>query len=340
MLQRVLIRSLARGLAPTILVCAPALLLAQQPRPAGNTTIPPRTANVPAQGVAAPQGQPQSAVQGEIPVINRGLKERVIDPQMQQILEIWERHTGKFTRMEGEFIRYEYDDVFLVEKQTSGNYYYEAPDHGRIDFKPMSAQTTPDGANGFRVVEGKVLHRKDGKDYSVVPGAEERWICNGQELLSIDVSTKTYRRIGIPEQYRGDAIRNGPLPFMFGMKAQDVIDKYDLDFGPMHDPRGEKTPNRVIHIIAYPLMETQRREFQKAEVLISSQTFEAIAIKLFDPSGNKETVYKFTKHGAPKLPWLNNKFSENMFGYKCILDETAPPKRETNRVDPNGTVIR
>ena len=50
----------------------------------------------------------------------------------------------------------------------------------------------------------------------------QRWICTGKQIFIIHDDTKIYDKIDIPAQQQGKNIMNGPLPFLFGLKAEQA----------------------------------------------------------------------------------------------------------------------
>ncbi|QDT35602.1 hypothetical protein [Thalassoglobus polymorphus] len=238
-------------------------------------------------------------------------------PQMLLVLQEWEQKTAGIDTLQGVFRRYVYDSTFGVEKRAVGEYWFGSPDKARMDFNP-----DPDIVKALAASPGQPLTHKapDGKVYSVQADAHKVWICNGKDILEVDVAPKQYSKMEIPPQYQGQRITDGPMPFLFGMKADSVTKRYKMAFGEMHDPE------RQIHIIAYPLVPNLRREFQRAEVLLDPNTFLPNAVKLWDPSGNQETVYRFyTPKPFTLADKLRGPWSISLRGYEKMQDIKANP---------------
>lgn len=260
----------------------------QQPG-AGQSTIPQRAQTLPNGGQPAAVG---GNVQMEI------APER-LSPQMLNLLQDWEAKTAGIDTLQGVFRRYEYDSVFMTEKRAVGRYWFGSPDKARMDFQPdpeiLKAQQNQPGE--------KMQHEFGGKTYVVQAAEQKSWICNGKEILEITHESKQYSKMEIPARYQGQRITDGPMPFLFGMKADSVSQRYKLAFGEKHNPASQ------VHIVAYPIVPGLQREFQRAEILLDPNTFLPQAVKLWDPSGNKETVYlfyspePFTLADKIKGPW-------------------------------------
>lgn len=249
-------------------------------------------------------------------------------PHMLLLLQTWEQKTAGIDTLQGSFRRYTYDSVFMTEKRAVGRYWFGSPDKARMDFQP-----DPEIAKALSTApEGKLHHEFQGKTFSVEVDTARTWICTGKEILEVDHPQKQYSRMEIPQEYQGQRITDGPLPFLFGMKADSVSTRYKLVFGEKHDPQSQ------VHIVAYPLLPQLRREFQRAELLLDPKTYMPQAVKLWDPSGNVETVYLFyNPEPFTLLDKLKGPWSVSLVGWTKIQDIKADPaqlpmqeRRESN----------
>ncbi len=254
----------------------------------------------------APAAGPQIKILAERP-----------SPKMLILLDEWERKTAGIETLQGVFRRYKYDSVFMVEKRAIGQYWFGSPDKARMDFQP-----DPDVVKAEEKAGGKKLQHtlEDDRVFTIEADEMKSWICTGKDILEINHPQKQYNRMEIPKRYRGQRITDGPLPFLFGMKADSVASRYKLAFGERHNPPSQ------IHIIAYPLVPDLRREFRKAELFLDPKTYHPQAVKLWDPSGNTETVYTFY---SPKpftlVDTLRGPWSVPLRGYKKMQDVKATP---------------
>ena len=249
------------------------------PRPAGPRL--PATQQGPAsQQPAAPGPAPKLAFQP-------------VAAEMKALLLDWEEKTKDIESLSCPITKIEFDTVFSNETRWNGNVYFENPDKGRIDFKPADAALM------------KIAPRMsaNGKPFRVLPGPEEKWICTGKKIYILDMKNKQYDTVLIPPQNQGQAITRSPLPFIFGMKAGDAMQRFALRFGQYHnldkklvDQNGKKVP-LAVHIVANPLRAQEAQEYFEAEVILHPKTFLPVHLRMLDPAGNKETRYKFDQAG-------------------------------------------
>lgn len=245
--------------------------------------------------IGAGGGAPQQGPQQPNTAVQQTAAAQVevqMSPEVMQLLQLWEKHTAGIERLQGNFQRYVYDSTFYSEKRADGSFWFERPDKGRIDIR-ASKDIPADGLN----------HRKlgaNGKPYSVQADINQRWICRGDALILIDMDQSLYDMIEIPPHLQGKNISASPLPFLFGMSASEMEKRYFMTLGSMHNPRGtEAKPQPLVHVVAHPKDKEVAREWSRADVLLDPGTqfqgyFVPTAIRLMDPTGNRETVYVFT----------------------------------------------
>jgi len=302
-------------------------------------------------GVSPATGQAAAPATGQLPRPQVELQE---DPRIDQILRAWEHYTRNIDRLHGSFERYVYDGTYLVEKRSAGEFWYEKPDKGRLDCNPFpEARMPPPNDKGQRVNVRKT--GANGAPYTVMQDTGSRWICRGDALLFIHVDQKIYDVTEIPAHMQGQNITQSPLPFLFGVAASEMKRKFYLSVGTMHDPDGKATGRPLIHLVAAPRLASLAQEFSRAEVLLDPGTilrdgsgqpvFAPFAIRLFDPTGQSETVYQFDIASTKlnQLPLLfGNPFREPSLiqGYRLNQHNRAAANDDPNQRSAEAPAAR
>ena len=192
------------------------------------------------------------------------------DPVLDPFLKAWHDRTRQIRKLEGTHYRWIYDLTFNVEMRSSGNFYYESPDKGRIDIEPIDPQKdTVPPAQGF----------------SLKPDRPQKWVCDGKQILQINTADRTFESVPIPPQHQGANIMDGPLPFLFGMPPEKAKQRYDMKIV------GQQ--NGQVFLKVLPRTPADAANWQKADVILNGTTFLPEAVQLLDPSGNKRTAYRF-----------------------------------------------
>jgi TIGR03009 family protein len=255
--------------------------------------------------------------------------------ELDNILADWERHTAQIKRLEGHFWLYKYESVFETETRADGSFWYETPDKGRMDLMPSDLSKLPKNKSGDPLGSRK---SKSGGMYIAKAHSPETWICTGAEIRQFNHgdgrTERTYSEIKIPEQFQGEAIRNSPLPFLFGMKREEAKQRYHLSLGEMHNSVRKGLPAPLIHIVAFPLQQRDANEWSKAEILLHSDTFLPYSIKTDDPAGTSETVYVFRKSTTNGKWWLDNPFTVSTIGYKKLDSRELDPQQHARGKAP------
>jgi TIGR03009 family protein len=208
--------------------------------------------------------RPQRGVVLEVPKL---------PPELEKVLKDWEERSSQIHDLQGEFDKYEYNEVFLTEKHSAGKFYYLHPD------------------KGFYNVEGKKTALQGQKGWKAEPGKDERWLCDGKVIYAIRDSDKSYEKHDIPPEQQGKNIMDGPLPFLFGMKSEEAKKRYILKL--------VKQEKGTIWIEATPRRQQDIANWTKATVIIDAKTFLPKAVKLQQPGEGAWTTHTFRNLTQP-----------------------------------------
>lgn len=294
----------------------PATLLAQQGKkavtPAGNTQ-PAGKAGI---GKAAtPQGQEKNPIrQASEKKPQAAPAVDLVSPELEKLLKQWEVESAKIKSLHGKHTRRQFNKTFEVEKVSEGEFFLETPDKGRIDM--IAVKPKP----------GEVSKRTnaDGKPYSLEQGPSERWICTGADIYEFNEDEHTYSLRELPENMRGKNIVHSPLPFLFGMKAEEAKARFNLEI------MGIDSKNDIVKLKAVPKLDSDRQNYKEAYIWLDNKRFVPSAVQLVDPHG-EDTAYKFKDiviNDGNFLQKIGSRFRGNPYkpsvsGYtKVIPDDT------------------
>jgi TIGR03009 family protein len=206
---------------------------------------------------------------------------------LDDLMKAWEQHSSEIKRYQCSFERWEYDPIFGPKDPTQAKSYgkgrllYAEPDKGLFQVESL---------NAF------VPATKPGeKEKWVARPAEqigEHWVCDGKRVFEFDARQKKLIARDLPPQMQGKAIVDGPLPFLFGAKADKINARYWLRLITPQDVTGEQW------IEASPKHAADARNFKMVHVIIDEKDFLPKAIQVFDPAFHPEkrpirSVYTF-----------------------------------------------
>jgi TIGR03009 family protein len=261
---------------------------------------------------------------------------------VDQLLKYWEQFSGRVQRYRCKFTRWEYDSSFgssdrdTARTRSEGEIRYEAPDKGlfRVD---KIAHYTPQ-ADGTATYVANPNERG------------EHWICNGEAIIQYDYKNKHLKVAKLPPNMQGSAIADGPLPFLFGAKAEKIKARYWVRIIP--PPQGQQ--GKEYWIQAYPKTRQDAANFKLVEVILDAKLFLPSAIQVYDLSYNartnfSRTVYVFDDRKVnerfsaealnifkkpffdPSVPFGWKKVEEKFNGAAAVPRATPPPTRPEGR---------
>jgi TIGR03009 family protein len=250
---------------------------------------------------------------------------------LRQVLDYWEVSSGKIERYKCDFTRWVYDEGFVPLKDPkSGHIYaktiasgvvqYEAPDKG-------SYETT-------KVWNFTGAPLKDGDEAQYGVGREElneKWICNGVSIFEFHATEKQLIERPLPVEMQGKQIADGPLPFLFGAKADELLSRYWVRVITPEDAKQE------YWLEAYPKRQEDAQNFLKVDVILDEKDFLPKAITVYEPNHKPEeeqtrkTVFEFASrtYNWRQLPEELRLFRSNFF-------EPKVPKGWERVVSPFG----
>jgi TIGR03009 family protein len=255
------------------------------------------------------------------------------EASLDRILLAWEQQSSTIKTYKCNFTRWEYGKPAFGAAMPKGAHLtkavgelkYSAPDKGL-----------------FKVTEIELYNAKTRKHEPGGPENLEHWVCDGRSIFQIDHKEKTRTERPLPPEMQGQAISDGPLPFVFGAKAATLKQRYWMrEIASPH-------PNETIWLQAYPRYQADAANYRYVEIIMGRKDFMPRAIQMFgtafDPQQGNEDRVAFSFDNVSFNGRLDNVFRDFVgpdvpFGYKKIVLPTvgqpaaagAPPQRENAR---------
>jgi len=237
---------------------------------------------------------------------------------LDQLLAAWETRNSAVRTWSCTFHKWEYNawspsdagGERLAFAESTGELKYAAPDKGL-----------------FRVKETKQWS-PEARRYEVRGGdSGEHWVCNGESIYEFRHAERQLRETKLPADMRGTAISEGPLPFVFGSKAESLKKRYWMRIITPPDVRDQ------IWLEALPKEQRDAANFSKVELILQRDLM-PFAIQIYKPGGQDRDVFQFDPRTnlIDKGLDLIRDFAKPMtpFGYKYVLEDmqaaaAAPP---------------
>lgn len=297
--------------------------LQQRPQPQYDPRFQPAQYQPPANNAAPGQAQPQPGVQ---PVqLQPARAPFQLTPQQEAELDItlksWETASGAVKTFHSDFIRWEYDPVWgpqnSAKTEASGVVRYQTPDKGL--FQITAAKNFSTTTNKF--------------EPSTDDSQKEHWVCDGTYIFHVDHKEKKMIKTELPPNMRGTQIADGPLPFVFGQKADKLKARYWVRI---------TTPPGIadqIWIEAFPKYQADAANYKKVDLILDSKKLNPLAIQTHspDPQSSARSVYQFNGHKINSVwdnTWLWNFIEPKVpSGFKLVEERyndpaTQPPPQK------------
>jgi TIGR03009 family protein len=283
---------------------------------AGSAVAAPAQQGLPA--IAQPPGQGQNPAEVVPPATPPFNVEPLEQQFVLQTLQEWERTSASVQTFSSEFERWEYNNVFGPGKdiplvKSTGNLSFSKPDKGSFKVEKINRWTKVDPKNTAADAPSDWIHQPH--------EIGEHWVCDGKAVYQYNHRDKQLEVLTIPEEMRGQGIVDGPLPFLFGAKANELMTRYWI--------RTEQSGPAEIWLKAYPRRLSDAANYKSVDVMLDRKSMQPTAIRVELPSGEEQHLYMFKN---PKIneknlgTWFSGLFSapRTPLGWKRVMADESP----------------
>ncbi len=254
---------------------------------------------------------PAAAKQAPAPVDPRAVQARLEanKAEMERVLVEWENRSKQITSLDVLFERIDHSPGW-GDQYYQGRAMLQSPDLACLQFQKykLDADRRP------------IVVNKDNKAIpQLEPQPYERIVCTGTEVLQYSWDDKKIFIFPLDKQVRQKALQQGPLPFLFNMKAAEAKRRYSMTLMDQNDK------NYLIGIV--PNEEIDKESFTQAFLWLSKKTFLPDKLQLIPVGGKEQQEFKFAGNSNKILAntSLNNDFfaAKRIEGWKVIVNPNA-----------------
>jgi TIGR03009 family protein len=131
----------------------------------------------------------------------------------------------------------------------------------------------------------------DKGSFRELEGGDERWMCDGQSIYEFKAKEKVLHEYKLPPELQGQSISKGPLPFVFGAKAETMKQRYAMRVVTPADAKGQ------IWIEAWPRTQQDAANFNHVQVILDTKAMLPMAVRMYNIDHSPESphfkVYAF-----------------------------------------------
>jgi TIGR03009 family protein len=212
--------------------------------------------------------------------------------ELVAMLRAWEERGSRIRTLSCEFVRWDYDDVFgmreppdprtpnvpgrpIPRRESRGEIRYASPDKGVYRLSDVKDFA---GVNGGE------------KKYTPRPEAGEHWICDGLAIWEYNFVKQQLIERKLPPELQGEGISEGPLPFLFGAKADKLMQRYFLRIATPPSVQGQ------VWLEAHPRFQLDAANFRKTTLILDQRTLLPFAMEVVLPNEKQWHVHQFQDH--------------------------------------------
>jgi TIGR03009 family protein len=207
---------------------------------------------------------------------------------MQQLLGLWEGQSAKLQTLELAMYRIDKDPKWGDEEHYLGRAAFKNPQLAYLDFRKVKMREQADPKDKRK--KQFVPEKKDDKTVSV---PFETIICTNQEVWQYRYDVRKIYIFPLDKDQRKRALEEGPLPFLFNMRAADANKRYDMAL------QGENKSQYLVMI--KPLLKEDQDTFNIAWVYLDKKFLLPTRIYLLGPDkhSSKDFVLSDIKANKP-----------------------------------------
>ncbi len=230
-----------------------------------------------------PTAFPQEAAGNRAPANRPGPNAKAAEPQaapdparMKQLLALWEKQSAKLKTLDVSIYRIDRNVKWGDETHYEGRAIFKNPQLAYLDFKKIKTAKNAEG----RLVP--VPDLKDPKKRSTTP--EETIICGANEVWQYSYPVKQIFVYPLAKEQRQRALDEGPLPFLFNMKAEQAEARYEMTL------LGEK--GKYYSILVKPKLKGDKEAFRMAQIVLDKEYLLPVRIALISPDNKSSKDFR------------------------------------------------
>jgi TIGR03009 family protein len=224
-----------------------------------------------------------------------GAEDREAQARLDGILARWERQSADARTLDARFTRVDRSPDWQMETRYEGRVLLRSPNKAYLNL----VKAEP----GRR--EARAFH--------------ERIVCTGERVYRYAAQTRQVFVAPLDEGEAGRVLDEGPLPFLFNMRAEEAKARYRLVL--------DKQDVKRSLIQVYPLRSVDRARFYRVDVVLDRETSLPEVIRLVDPNGRDTQTYTFrdARRDAPiDASWFEPTIPK---GWSVVAPNHGDPSR-------------
>jgi TIGR03009 family protein len=240
--------------------------------------------------------------------------------RMQQLLKAWEGQSAKLTSLDVSIYRIDKDVKWGDEIHYEGRAVFKAPNLAYLDFSRLKMK--PDAKK--KLVP--VINPQTGKPEKT---RVETVVCSDKDVWQYLYETKQILIFPLAKEQRQRALEEGPLPFLFNMRADEAAKRYQMTL------LDEDEKFYVVKVI--PRLKEDQDSFKTALLTLEKTYLLPSRIALLNADGKSTRDYRLTSikpNAKVDAKWFAG---VPLKGWKLVQNPAAQAPQQGNAAErPDG----
>jgi TIGR03009 family protein len=246
----------------------------------------------------------------------------VNDPaKMKWLLEKWEGQSAKLKTLDVRIYRIDKDVKWDDEVHFEGRAVFKNPNLAYLDFKKI--KLTKDANK-------RLVPVKDPKNGKPITTPTETIVCGQNAVWQYLYEGRQVFIFPLAKGERQRALDEGPLPFLFNMRAQDAEKRYEMSL------QGENAQYYLVKVL--PKLQEDKESFKMALLYLEKKFLLPARIALISPDGKSSRDFQL-RDIQP-----NREVKDDIFrggvpargGWKVVQNPAAEAPRQGNAAERPG----
>ena len=235
-----------------------------------------------------------------------------------RVLDHWQAQSEGIDLYECQFDRYMYDNALTN---------YRDPKTQELSADSVARGIIRFSKPGKALYETKSLYKFVGHEkapaetspYMPISDMKqaEKWVTDGEKIYEFDYEAKRIYETKLPPEMRGGrgAIENSPIPFLFGARKDQILDRYWVRVVTPQNAEGE------VWLEAWPKRADDAQNYLKVEIILSIEPFLPKAVHMYMPQYNPRK----NNYSSVYIAFSDQKVNSTLNKLKNIINSFVRP---------------
>jgi TIGR03009 family protein len=240
----------------------------------------------------------------------------------EQLLALWERQSQLLKDLQVAIYRVDKLPDWDEELHYEGSAAFKTPQFAYLDFKKVKTKVVPDPKNPKKSKVVDLVNSNTNPPTRVTENYE-RIVCTGKEVWHYRYDKKEANVYSLNRDAQRRALDEGPLPFLFNMKAQEAMARYQMVL------QDEDAKSFLVAI--KPKLKNDQESFSLAWVRLDRKYLLPVRITLLSPDGQSVRDFQLSRISANQGVKSALFHGEKLPGWTVQWNPAEPEESEASR---------